>query len=111
MSEGTSALKQDEAITLFQFFEGNGSRDKQQMITLTTWLLPFAFGLIAYCWKAFITWRWAGASADPIAIVAGVVAILLAGYAIYIVREFVIHAREELQGCERCDQADRESDY
>jgi hypothetical protein len=47
MSERTSALSQDEAIRLFRFFEGNGSRDKQQMISLTTWLLPFAFGLIA----------------------------------------------------------------
>jgi hypothetical protein len=42
--------------------------------------------------KAFIAWWWGAAAPDPVAIVAGVVAILLAGYTVYIVREFLIHA-------------------
>ena len=29
---------EDQAIDLFKFFEGTGSQDKQQMISVVTWL-------------------------------------------------------------------------
>jgi hypothetical protein len=43
----------EDALRLFEFFESKGFQDKQQMMTLVTWLTPVVFALIAYCWTQF----------------------------------------------------------
>jgi hypothetical protein len=89
MSEPTTTASDEQAISLFQHFEGNGSRDKEQMISLVTWLVALASGLVAFSWKPD--------SETNVAALAAGAAILLSIYSIYIVIEFLQHANKNFK--------------
>ena len=89
MSEQTTTASDEQAISLFQHFEGNGSRDKEQMISLITWLVALASGLVAFSWKP-------DSEANVAALAAGA-AVLLSLYSVYIVIEFLQHANKNFE--------------
>jgi hypothetical protein len=88
VANGADATKQEQLVKLFNFYENKGFQDKQQMISLVTWLMPFVFGLLAFCIRSLTS------NPSLITIIASIAAVLLSGYVVFIIREFVIHAEE-----------------
>jgi hypothetical protein len=88
----------NDALKLYTFFESKGFQDKQQMMTLVTWLAPVVFALIAYCWSQFAAAvisspsRQFASGLMPLA--AGIAAVLVSRYAKYVIREFAVHAEQ-----------------
>jgi hypothetical protein len=50
MSNSKVELNEEQLIELHKFYEDKGFRDKKQMMTLFTLMVPIVFGLIAFCW-------------------------------------------------------------
>ena len=81
----------DQALSLFEFYENKGFADKQQMMSLVTWLTAFVFALIAFC----ITKIYGDEPFDETTVfLAGLAAVALSLYAIYITYEFLDHAEK-----------------
>jgi hypothetical protein len=86
----------NDALNLFKFFESKGFQDKQQMMTLVTWLAPVVFALITYSWSQFAAAVISSPSTQfasglmPLA--AGLAAVFVSWYAKYVIREFAVHA-------------------
>jgi hypothetical protein len=86
---------QKEAIALSKFYEDKGLKDKQQMMSLLTVLIPAVVGLLAFSVKTLLTGLGAGATPAAESWMAGLaagVAVVLSGYAGVITCEFVRHA-------------------
>ena len=89
---------QDQALSIFQFYENKGFADKQQMMTMVTWLTAFVFSLLGYCAVSIFGDKpFSGISVS----LAGWAALVLSAYAVYMVYEFLDHAEKNY---EKADQ-------
>ena len=80
---------QNEALLMFQFYENKGFADKQQMMTMVTWLTAFVFSLLGYCVVSIYGEKtFSGTSVS----LAGWAALILSAYTVYIVYELLSHA-------------------
>lgn len=97
--------RDNDALELFKFFESKGFQDKQQMMTLVTWLAPVVFALIAYFWSQFAAAVISSPSTQfasglmPLA--AGLAAVFVSWYAKYVIREFAVHAELNYRKADR----------
>jgi hypothetical protein len=83
--------KLDKSFPFFGFYENKGFADKQQMITIATWMTAFVFSLLGYC-----TVEYFGGEPYPrtTVFIASCAALSLSLYTVYVIYEFLGHAEE-----------------
>lgn len=94
-------IQNQDLLELWKYFEERGDIVKQRMLSIVTWLLALAAGLLGFTVKELKILSPAGSEQDIVALILGFVGVGICGYAAFMIKEFGGHMKANWDSADR----------